>query len=87
MKDAKNDCQDATLYPQPQLSIRQTSGSFLGYGSKFETKVQVWCVNQGRMFFKNSCFVKKISLDISFWAKIAVTNMTMRILYILTTKN
>ena len=39
--DATNDCQDATLYFQPQLSLRHTSGSFLGYGSKFETKMQV----------------------------------------------
>ena len=39
--DATNDCQDATLYSQPQLSLRHTSGSFLGYGSKFETKMQV----------------------------------------------
>ena len=30
---------------------------------------------------------KKLSLDISFWAQIAVTNITMRILYIFNTSS
>lgn len=41
LRDATNDCQDATFYLQPQLSLRHTCGSFLGYGSKFETNMQV----------------------------------------------
>ena len=68
-----------SLFLGTNLEFLEDMDPNLKKGCMFEVYIEKEC------FLKNSCLAEKISLNVSIWAEIAMTNITMRRLNIAST--